>query len=108
MAVGTLVPAATTVHAQDLELRIGPDGVRPVIRDRREEERRRREMERDEDMGHMRRGCDPEEAQDLARDAGLHRPRVVRMNERRIVIEGRTRDGRERMTFANRPGCPEI
>ncbi|MBN9031439.1 MAG: hypothetical protein J0I23_16690 [Rhizobiales bacterium] len=27
---------------------------------------------------------------------------------RRIVVEGRTDDGIERMTFANRPGCPEL
>ncbi|MDG3575951.1 hypothetical protein P7F60_06115 [Rhizobium sp. YJ-22] len=106
VTAGTFVPFVTPTHAQDMELQIGPDGVRPVIRDRREEERRRRlrEQERED----FRAGCDPDQAVEEARDAGLRRARVVRMNERRIVVEGRTDDGIERMTFANRPGCPEL
>ncbi len=106
VTVGTFVPSVTPVRAQDMELQIGPDGVRPIIRDRREEERRRRlrEQERED----FRAGCDPDQALDEARDAGLRRPRIARMNDRRIVVEGRTDDGMERMTFANRPGCPEM
>ena len=42
MAVSS-VAVSTVAKAQDVELRIGPDGVRPVIRDR---DRDRRDMDR--------------------------------------------------------------
>ena len=77
----------------------GPDGIQPRIRDRDRED----DFSRD-----RRRGCNPEYARSLARDAGLRRAEIVRVTERRIVIEGMTRAGPERMTFANRRGCPEI
>jgi len=95
MTLGGMAAPLNFAQAQDLELRIGPDGVQPAFRDR-DRDRRRRD------------GCDPEEARDLARDAGLRRAQVVRVSERRIVIEGMTRRGPERMTFANRRGCPEL
>ncbi len=81
--------------AQDLELRIGPDGVRPIIRDR------------DRDRG-RRGGCSPEEARDAAREEGLRRPEVVRITERSVTVEGFTRGGMDRIRFANRRGCPII
>ena len=80
--------------AQDVELRIGPDGVRPVVRDR------------DRDRG--RRGCSPGEAREAARDEGFRRPEVVRVTDRSITVQGMTRRGPDRITFANRRGCPII
>lgn len=91
--------------AQDLELRIGPDGVRPVIRDRDRDLDRRDFSDRDRDRG-RRGGCSPREARDAAREEGLRRPEVVRVTERSVTVEGFTRDGRERIRFANRRGCP--
>lgn len=80
---------AAPTFAQDLELRIGPDGVRPIVRDR-----------------DRRRGCSPQEARDAAREEGLRRPQVVRLTERSITVEGFTRNGPDRIRFANRRGCP--
>jgi hypothetical protein len=85
------------VSAQDLELQIGPDGVRPRI------------VDPDEESRYSRRGrCDLDEARDVARDEGLRRPRVVDVTERRVVVRGRTADGPETIVLANRRGCPVI
>lgn len=89
--VGTTAPFAA---AQDLELRIGPDGVRPIIRDER------RDRRRDE--------CSPREALSIARDEGLRRAEVTRVTRRSITVSGMTRRGPVRMVFANVRGCPEI
>ncbi|PWE52264.1 hypothetical protein DEM27_31960 [Metarhizobium album] len=99
ISIGAFVVPAGQSLAQDIELQIGPDGLQPRIRDRDRED----DFSRD-----RRRGCNPEYARSLARDAGLRRAEIVRVTERRIVIEGMTRAGPERMTFANRRGCPEI
>jgi len=93
LSFGALGALPTSVSAQDLELRLGPDGVRPVIRDRDRE---------------YRRGCSPGEARAAARDEGFRRPEVVRVTGRSVTVEGMTRNGRDRIRFANRPGCPEI
>ena len=77
--------------AQDVELRIGPNGIRPVIR------------ERDRD-----RGCSAREARAAALEEGLRRPQVVRITDRSVTVEGYTRRGPERIRFANRRGCPLI
>ncbi|MFF2320436.1 hypothetical protein ACFVTJ_05235 [Agrobacterium sp. NPDC058088] len=98
LAIGLAVAsfaATVPVSAQDMELRIGPDGVRPVIRDR------------DRDMDRMR-GCSEREARAAARESGLRDPEVVRVTPRRVVVEGFTRRGQDRITFANERGCPEI
>jgi hypothetical protein len=94
-AVGT---TTTVASAQDLELRIGPDGVRPVIRD--DDRRDRRDRRRDE--------CSPREALSIARDEGLRRAEVTRVTRRSLTVEGMTRRGPTRMVFANVRGCPEI
>ncbi len=90
---------ALPASAQDVELRIGPDGVRPVIRDRD------RDSDRYSERG---RGCSPGEARAAARDEGLRRPEVVRVTTRSVTVEGMTRRGPDRITFANRRGCPII
>jgi hypothetical protein len=97
-AGGVAVPVLGA-NAQDLELRIGPDGIQPIIRDR---DRDRRRVERGRDR------CSEREARAAARDFGLRDPEVVRVSERRVVVEGMTRRGPDRITFANVRGCPEI
>lgn len=99
LSVATCSVFAMPAAAQDVELRIGPDGVRPVIRDRD----RDRYGDRDRD-----RGCSPGEARAAARDEGLRRPEVVRVTSRSVTVEGMTRKGPDRITFANRRGCPII
>lgn len=102
----SLVAAATFMTpaiAQDVELRVGPDGIRPVIRDRDRD--RDREYDRVDDRG---RGCSPGEARAAARDEGLRSPEVVRVTSRSVTVEGMTRRGPDRVTFANRRGCPLI
>jgi len=94
----SIIGSATVVSAQGVELRIGPDGVRPVIRD----------QDRDRDRRGPPRGCSEREARAAARDAGLRDAEVVRVTPGRVVVEGRTRRGPDRMTFANERGCPEI
>lgn len=52
------------------------------------------------------RGCDPDDAEDAARDMGFRRPHVIDVSPRRIVVEGFTRHGPDRIFFANVRGCP--
>ncbi len=92
LALAMLVTSSAFVapaSAQDVELRIGPNGIRPVIRER----------ERD-------RGCSARDARAAAMDEGLRRPQVVRVTDRSVTVEGMTRRGPERIRFANRRGCP--
>ncbi len=98
LAATTLTATAPIAAAQDLELRIGPDGVRPVIRD--QDRRDRRDRRRDE--------CSPREALSIARSEGLRRAEVTRVTRRSVTVEGMTRRGPSRIVFANVRGCPEI
>ncbi|WP_052675392.1 hypothetical protein [Agrobacterium arsenijevicii] len=98
------IAAPIPAGAQDMELRIGRDGIRPVIRDRDID--RDREMDR---RGPPRmRGCSERDARAAAREAGLRDPEVVRITPGRVVVQGFTRRGPERITFANERGCPEL
>jgi hypothetical protein len=94
LTAGGTAGFATVAQAQGVELRVGPDGIRPVIREPRRERGRDR--------------CSEREAREAARDSGLRDPEVVRVTERRVVVEGMTRRGPQRITFANRDGCPEM
>lgn len=96
----TMTATAPIAAAQDLELRIGPDGVRPVIRDQDRDRRDRRDRRRDE--------CSPRQALSIARDEGLRRAEVTRVTRRSVTVEGMTRRGPSRMVFANVRGCPEL
>lgn len=95
MAVSGIALTAPSANAQGVELRIGPDGVRPIIRD-------------NDRRGPPDRGCSEREARAAARSYGLRDARVVRASRRSVTVEGMTRRGPDRMTFANRRGCPEI
>ncbi len=95
LASGLFVGSAPFASAQNLDIQVGPDGVRPVVRDRFRE-------------GGPRGECSPREAMAAARDNGFRHPRIARVTDRRVVVEGMTEDGPDRMSFANRPGCPEM
>lgn len=98
LTFGAVTTTAQIASAQDLELRIGPDGVRPVIRER----------DRDRDRDRRRDECSPRLALSIARDAGLRRAEVMRITRRTLTVQGMTRRGPERMVFANERGCPEL
>lgn len=103
LALATAGPAG----AQDMELRIGPDGVRPVIRD--DDSYRYHHRPRYEERRYIaRRGCNPDEAEYAARRFGLHHPRVVRVTPRSVTVSGFRRGGEDYIRFANVPGCPAI
>jgi len=115
----TSIPIQTPAFAQGIELRIGPEGprIRETDRDRdrdwdRDRDRYRdrdgyRDRDRDRGPGAMR-GCSTDRARAIARQEGLRNTRVVETTPRRVVVSGQTREGRERIVFANRPGCPII
>lgn len=100
MSAGALTGAVTSAQAQDVQLRIGPDGIRPVIPDR--------DRDRDGDRYDRRGGCSEREARRAARESGLRDAEVTRVTRRSITVEGMTRRGPDRITFANERGCPEI
>lgn len=103
LATGAIAGAAAPAAAQTFELQIGPDGVRPGIRDDRYRERDR--YERDRRGGP---GCSPRQALAIARSEGLRNAEVIRVTPRSLTVEGDTRRGPDQMRFANVPGCPEI
>ncbi|MGO4568344.1 hypothetical protein AB4Z52_25625 [Rhizobium sp. 2YAF20] len=82
--------SSLSANAQGIDIEIGKHGIRPVIRD---------DEPRD--------GCAPGEAIAAAREEGFHHPRIVRATDRRIIVEGMTDSGLDRISFANVPGCPE-
>lgn len=97
--------AAPAAQAQDFNVEIGPNGIRPVPPNRGYQQDRY-EPDRYEQPRRM--GCSPREARAAAREEGLRDAQVVRTTERSITVQGFTRRGPERMRFANRPGCPTI
>lgn len=54
------------------------------------------------------RGCDPRMAEDIARDYGLRRTRVVDISPRVVTVEGFGRRGPDRIFFGNVRGCPVV
>lgn len=96
LTLGSVALPVTFAQAQDVQFRIGPDGVRVYDRDRYR------------DRDDFRRGCSPREAIYAARDAGFRRAEVVRVTDRSVTVRGWTRGGPDRIIFANRRGCPEI
>nr|WP_244641371.1 hypothetical protein [Tianweitania populi] len=99
VTAGSLVGGMSFASAQGIQLEIGPNGVRPVDRDR----------DRDRRGPPPRGGCSEREARAAARDEGLRDVEVIRVTPRSITVEGETRRGRtETMRFANERGCPEL
>jgi len=103
IAGGASMSAPIPANAQGMELQIGPNGVTPRMRDD-DSDRDYDRRHHDRDMGRHR--CDPEDAEDAARDYGFRHPHVVQVTPRSVTVEGMTRDGPDRMRFRNVPGCP--
>jgi hypothetical protein len=57
--------------------------------------------------GHPR-GCDPRLAEDIARDYGFRRARVVDITPRRVIVQGFSRRGPDEISFGNVRGCPVL
>lgn len=57
---------------------------------------------------HRGRACSPTGAVQKARAMGLRRAHIVNITPRRVVVDGLSRRGPERIVFANVPGCPLI
>lgn len=57
---------------------------------------------------HRARACSPIRAVQKARAMGLRRAHLVNITPRRVVVDGFSRRGPERIVFANVPGCPLI
>lgn len=93
VALTTIVAVPTLSFAQDLEFRVGPGGV--GVYDRNQERRARNR-------------CNPDDALDLARDAGFRGAEIARITSRSIVVQGFTRGRPDRIVFANVRDCPEI
>ncbi|MBA9030408.1 MULTISPECIES: hypothetical protein [Rhizobium] len=58
--------------------------------------------------GRPSRGCNPQLAENLARDYGFRRARVVDITPRRVIVQGWTRRGPDEMSFGNVRGCPAL
>ena len=103
LGLGAAVPA----NAQDLEFRVGPDGLR-IDRDcnpRYEECYREGYRNREE----PRRRCTEERALNKAERMGLRRVRVEAAGRRTIEVRGRDRYGeRVFITFGRQPSCPVL
>jgi hypothetical protein len=54
------------------------------------------------------RGCDPRLAEDIARDYGFRRARVVDVTPRRVIVQGWSRRGADEISFGNVRGCPVL
>jgi hypothetical protein len=52
------------------------------------------------------RGCDPRQAEDIARGYGLRHARVADITPRRVIVNGFGRRGPDSIVFANVRGCP--
>jgi hypothetical protein len=93
----TTLPMAPMANAQDLELKIGPDGPKLRLRDNCDPRREDCRDERDR-RGWERRECTPERALNKADRLGLRRARIDDVGRRSIKVRGRNRDG-DRMTI---------
>lgn len=107
MALSSAALTHLPASAQDLELRVGPGGVDVYNRDHDRDRGGRYDYDRSRERV-SRQGCDPDDALDSARDAGLRRAHIVRVTSRNIVVDGYTRGGPDRIVFANVRGCPEV
>jgi hypothetical protein len=84
MALGAVSAVASTASAGDLPMKV-------------------REVRYDP---HAARTCSPVLAVQKARYDGMRYAHIADMTARRVVVEGRTHRGPDRIVFANVPGCP--
>lgn len=100
-----------SASAQDLELHMGNNGPRVIMRDDCDPnyERCRDRDDYRRDRREERRGCSPERALDKARRMGIHRARIERMGRRSIVVSGRSEGEWVSMRFDRwDPRCPRL
>ncbi len=105
MALAAGFATAVPAQAQDLEFRVGPDGLRID----RECNPRYEECYRDgyRNREEPRRRCTEERALNKAERMGLHRVRVEAAGRRTIEVRGRDRFGeRIFVTFGRQANCP--
>jgi hypothetical protein len=95
LAVTQLIPAPAMAQYSDDE------GYSPPRWDRRQDQNWDR-PERDHG------GCSRRDLIDAARSEGFRRIDSIQMNGRRIVVRGWNDGGPDRMSFANRRGCPAM
>ncbi len=98
IAVTALSGTVTNAGAQGVDIYVGPGRHRPPPPDY--------DRPPPPPPGFGRRGCDPRQAEDIARDYGLRRARVVDVTPRRVIVNGFGRRGPDSMVFANVRGCP--
>lgn len=112
IALGSLTFTAPAALADSFGFSFGPQGGFEVEVGGHDRDWRRPHRGFDDRPGwdrHERRaGCSPRLAIAKARDFGLRRADVTDVSRRRVVVEGRTRGGYERVVFANVRGCPVI
>jgi hypothetical protein len=103
IAAGSMPLGAAAQYNDD------PDYAPPPRYDRRQDDPRR---DPNWDRGPRdwgdRGGCSKRDVVDAARDEGFRRIDSVQSDGRRIVVRGWNDGGPDRMTFANRRGCPVV
>lgn len=99
LIAGGLSGTATSASAQNLDIYVGPGHHRPPPPDYYG-------RPPPPPPGFRGRGCDLRQAEDIARDYGLRRARVVDVTPRRVVVNGFSRRGPDTIMFANVRGCP--
>ena len=99
MIAAALSGVATSAAAQNLDIYVGPGHHRPPPPDYYGRPPQ-------PPPGFRGRGCDPRQAEGIARDYGLRRARVVDVTPRRVVVNGFGRRGPDTIMFANVRGCP--
>ena len=110
LAAGAFSATVTTAAAQGLDIYVGPGYNRPPPPDYGRppppDYGRPPPPPPGYGGGYGRRGCDPRQAEDIARDYGLRRARVSDVTPRRVIVDGFSRRGPDTMVFANVRGCP--
>lgn len=99
LIAGALSGTVTSAAAQNLDIYVGPGHHRPPPPDYYG-------RPPPPPPGFRGRGCDPRQAEGIARDYGLRRARVVDVTPRRVVVNGFGRRGPDTIMFANVRGCP--
>lgn len=98
VVTSALSGSVTFAAAQGVDIYVGPGRHRPPPPDY--------DAPLPPPPGFRGRGCDPRQAEGIARDYGLRRAHVVDVTPRRVVVNGFGRRGPDTMIFANVRGCP--